>query len=284
MKRKRAARVTVAMALVLAACGGGEADPPEETSAAAPTTTAAPATTVATTAAPETTPPTTEGTAPPTTEATTTTTTEAPRELECPADGAAVGDGCLVEAGRYVTDRAGTPLVFDLTEPVGWVELEDLVLFQHPELSEQDIVAVAGFVGIISAGEIGTHPPHDPPIPVNTVDIPADMGDWFAEAAQVVVDGSGEVPLASGSVPYWDISVDTAAGDTFSCFLGDCVANFVPGDGNGAWVFSGSYSFRIYQLNGEMEGLFAFVQAHPENFEAVTSLSELVVGGMSIAG
>ena len=101
-------------------------------------------------------------------------------------------------------------------------------------------------------------------------------------ADQIVVVDSGEVTGPAGPTPHWDIAVDSTAGDTFSCFLGTCVAGLVHGE-QGAFVFAEEYSFRLYQVPGS-DGLFVFAQTNPESFEAVKSLSELVVAAMSTTG
>lgn len=288
MRIDKATRLVVVAALLAAACSGGTDAASEDTTTSPPTTAA---TTTTTMPEPE---PTTTSEAPAATAAPTTaapTTTAVPTTTAAPAvpfgsliGGEGVGDGWLAPPGRYSSDQAGMSLEFELAEPVTWFEQNGrAVVLGHADLSDRDRIWIASFVGVIPSAEVGTHPPHDPVIPANTTPIPADLEEWFDAAPQVSVTGSGDTATAESTARYWDVAVDTAGGTTFDCHLGRCVASFVHGEW-GAFVFGDEYLFRIYQLDGPMSDVIVFTQGTPANFAAMTSLSELVVGGMSTAG
>ncbi|NNE10769.1 MAG: hypothetical protein HKN41_00815 [Ilumatobacter sp.] len=310
-KDSRTAIAITATVIALGACGGaatssappdsGEADtvgtdtvgandpsPVTTVTTSMPVETTAPATTAPAPSATE------ETTAPsaPSTMETTTTTTAAPtttlapaRPLEDAIGGTAQLDGWAVDIGRYATDRIGTPLEFDLDRAVTWFEASDLVIFGREGLSgdQRDLLFIMQPIGVIPAADASVHPPHDPVVPANTENLPADLGEWLSAISALVITGNGEADTPAGPAPYWDVVVDPSKGQTFGCFLGDCVANFVVGE-LGAFVFGDDLHFRVYELPGAARGVVAFVQAQPDQFDDTVALAGAILGRMTVVG
>ncbi len=276
----------VVMALVAGACGSSASETVTgaEVATSAPTTDS-PATTVETTTTEATTTtaaPTT--TAPTTTSSPTTTTTLVPATpLEGAAGGTSNLNGWVVDPGRYSTDRIGIPVELTFDEAVTWFDGDGLIEVGRSNVSgdQNDVVVIVAPVGIIPATEIGVHPPHDPIVPVNTEPFPEDLGDWFADTSQLIVADSGQIDAASGSAKWWDVDLDVSAGDTFRCYLGNCVANLVHPKW-GAFVFGDEKRFRLYQMSGAVADVIVFVQAGSEAFDDTVELSESIVATMVV--
>ena len=278
--------LAVTVLLLLSACGSGEGEVAiaEDVPATSSSTTVAAASTSSTS--------TTVADTTSTTTLPATTTTEPmcdPSPME-EAAGPATGDGQALAPGCYSTDRLGRGLVVEVAEP-------GLALFEFPytfgfarqgtEMSALDIVLVAEFTGVIPSERVGTHPPHDEPIGDHMVEVPSDLATWIEAAPQLVITDSGQYTIDGDPAQWWDIAVDSSAGETFSCSYGACVATLVPSppDVQGAnFVMGDAARFRIVQLSGTGEGLFLWIQAEPESFDDTVALADDIVATLRIVG
>ncbi len=288
---KRASTLLAALAVTLAACGGaGDTSP----TTSAPEATQAPSTTVAApTNAPTTVAPTPAPTAPTTTTVPTTTaaptTTPAPSttvaavDLESVLAGSAVDGWYPVQPARYASDRVSPAITIDVVEPLWFQDAKSLIILRDNNAAGDPAVFITNFYGIIPAEDVGTHPPHrDDPIPENTVDMPAVLGDWIAATPQVVLMNSGSVTVMGSPAEYWDVTVDATAGTTFECPYGNCVAAMVS-EVLGNFVMGDNSYFRIYQLSGGGAGIYVWAEAPAYGFEAISLLAEKIMAGFSLS-
>jgi len=268
------------------ACGGSATDTTVATTAPAaaagdPVTTTAPpsTTTLATTTTTETTT---------TTTATVSSTTMAVEDaelidLESVIDGTRAGAGWLVEPGTYVSDILSRTIMLRTTESVMYVPSDGWLTFGEVDVvwEQLDIAIFSELVGVLPAGEVGAHPDHDPKIPEITEPLPDDLGEWLDVVPQLVVFDRGAGMVDGEPAMYWDVEVDATLGDTFPCQFRNCVATVV--DAQGFFVMGDAARFRIWQLSGNGEGLYVWVQAVPSAWEATIDLSNELLEGLTIS-
>ncbi len=273
--------LVIAVVLIVAACGGAAADEPA-TTATAPAATAPPATTAAPTTTAAATTTTTTTAAPSTTTTTTTTTTTLPPVADLPLVEDAVGDkpsgdGWLVEPGIYTSDHVGVPIRLEIAEQVALVGDRSLT-FGRPYVrtAQPNMMFLFTPAGIMPADVVGTHPDHDPLIPVNTQEMPEDLEAWFDSVPQIVILASD----AGEGWRSWDVTVDASAGDTYNCGWGNCVATFVS-SAFGPIALWDTFDFRIWEFTGAGEGLIGFMQSDPLAADTTAALAEMLVGGLS---
>ncbi len=280
-RNRRRPLILAAVVLVAAACGGDTAAPavaPESdasTTAAPTTTTAAPSTTA---------PPTTTTTS---TTTTTTTTTAVPQTIQDLADVAA-GDrpdgGWPIEAGVYGGSGLAAMPAFTVDEPLALYDYEPIVDFGRREAASQARVFFLEPVGVMPPAEIGTHPEHEPIVPINTEPIPHNLDDWLSAAAQVIVRETGDTNVGGAPARYWDLEVDSAAGETFDCGSGrDACVAFLVDATFGPFVLWEGFRFRVWELTGPGEGVWAFVQSASAQYADTVALAEALLADLAFS-
>lgn len=270
-------KLIIVVSMLVAACGSTTGDDV----AAESTSTTAPAVATTTTAAPETT-----TTAAPTTTTSTSTTTVPPCEASelASALGEQNAAGRQLPPGCYFTEVFSARISFTTTMPMDVIAFPHSLAFgpQGVEIEQLDVVLFAEFLGALPPDEIGTHPPHDPPVPPDLPPMPDDLGEWFENAAQIVILDAGTEEVSGGLASWWDVTVDPSLGDTFSCPYGNCIAApFTPG-GNFV-IGDGETNFRIYQLEGAGDGLYLWVQWTDEAESSVFHILDALIASMTIS-
>lgn len=273
-------RVPMAIALLLVvSCGevsnqGGSADQPLQTSSTNES---------AATSQPTTTHATTTSTA---AERTTTAESSISAEpLESVIGGTASGPGWAVEPGTYEGRFDGRSVILEIEEPITLLEGEgrlDFTQLNPVQAGVPEWVMIGTFVGVIPAEEAGRHADHDQVVPEYTIDLPDDLGDHLATIEQLQVEEAGQIQVEGFTARAWDVAVDPSLGSTFSCFLGDCVSVLVS-DYGGVYVFGDDAAARVWQLEGDGSGVYAYLQSDPENFEATVRLAEMLLENMRFA-
>ena len=263
-----------ALAIAVAACGGetGGEDPvetsPTSTSQPSATTTSTEPTTATTTTAPP----------------STTTTTVAVRSLE-DVVGVTAADpvGWLVQPGRYDAEFNGFRVEFEVSQPIRYLDGEGRLDFAAEPKGGSDLpewVRLGTFVGVIPAEMAGVHAPHEPVVPPHTADLPEDLGEYLETVPQLVVEEVGQIEGQGFKARAWNVSVDPAQGNTFSCFLGSCVSALVSEFG-GVYVFGSAAAARVWQLDGPGEGVYGYLQSPPEDFENTVAIAEMILESLS---
>ena len=256
-----------ALALVTAACGGVTPSEPavesDTTSTVAPTTSTSTSAQTSTTAAP------------------TSTTTEPTLSLESVVGGTASGAGWLVEPGTYETAFEDQPVLIDVTEPVTYFESEGRLDFgqQVVDGNVPDWVSLTKFAGVIPVDQASQHAHHDPVVPVYTAELPEDLGAYLETVPALIVEDAGAIHGDGFTARAWNVTVDSSQGDTFSCFVGDCVGILVHEFG-GVFVFGDDSSHRVWQLDEDGAGVYGYLLSRPETFEEAVALAEMLLSNL----
>lgn len=263
-----------ALALVVASCGGAteaEEDSVETTVAVSTnpsitTTTTGPTTT----------------TEPPPPSTATTTVPAQPLEDVVGATAANAG-GWRVEPGTYAATFDGWSVTLEVTQPVTYLEGEGRLDFGPEQMAESGVpewLRLGTFVGVIPPEQAGVHAPHDPVVPDYTAGLPDDLGSYLATVPQLLTEEADQVEGDGFTARAWNVSVDPAQGDTFSCFLGSCVSILVS-DFGGVYVFGSEAAARVWQFDGAGDGVYGYLQSRPDTFEDTVAIAEMLFENLS---
>lgn len=270
--RRRTFAVGAVMALLAVSCGG-TTQPEEE---AEPTTTVAAPTT--TSSSPPTTLAPTTTTLPPT-----TTTTVTAQPLEDVVGGTASDGGWRVEPGVYVASLADMTVILNISEPVTYLESTGRVDFGPETIVSSGVpnwISLNAFVGVIPPDQAGVHAPHEPLVPDYTAALPDDLGAYLDTIPHMVVDEAEPVEGNGFRARAWNITVDPTQGNTFSCFLGDCVSVLVSESG-GVFVFGSDAAARVWEFEGVGNGVYGFLVSRPDDFDDNVAVAEMIFSGLT---
>lgn len=270
-KEMRRTFAVVAVMVLLAASCGGTAQPEQEaeptTTVAAPTTTSPPTTLALTTT-----------TLPPT-----TTTTVAAQPLESVVGGTASDGGWRVEPGIYVASLADMTVILNISEPITYLESTGRLDFGPETIVSSGVpnwISLNTFVGVIPPDQAGVHAPHEPLVPDYTAALPDDVGAYLDTIPHLVVEKADPVEGSGFTAQAWDITVDPTQGNTFSCFLGDCVSVLVSESG-GVFVFGSEAAARVWEFEGVGDGVYGFLVSRPDDFEDNLAVAEMIFSGLT---
>jgi hypothetical protein len=231
---------------------------------------------------------------PTTTTSQVTTTTAAPETettagqaisaepLEDVIGGTVSGAGWAVEPGTYSAAFDGQIVILGIEEPVTYLEGDgrlDFTPFDPVRSGAPEWVMLGTFVGVIPPEEAGRHADHEPIVPEYTAEIPDDLGAYLRMIPQLEVEEAGQIEGDGFSARAWDIAVDPSQGSTFQCFLGDCVSVLVSEYG-GVYVFGDAASARVWEFEGDGDGVYAYMQSDPDKFEGTVALAEMLFDDM----
>lgn len=269
-----------ALALVVASCGGST-EAGEDSVETTVAITSDPSTTSATTG-PTTTTDESTTTEPPPPSTTTTTLLAQPLEDVVGATAANAG-GWRVEPGRYVAAFDEWNVTLEIVQPVTYLEGEGRLDFGPEQMVESGVpewVRLGTFVGVVPPAQAGVHAPHDPVVPTYTADLPDDLGSYLETVPQLVANETDQVEGDGFTARAWNVSVDPAQGETFPCFLGSCVSVLVSEFG-GVYVFGSEAAARVWQFEGDGEGVYGYLQSRPDTFEDTVAIAEMLFENLS---
>jgi len=273
-------KASVALTVVLVTVVGcGQGADPEAAETVATTTTSA--TEFTTTSQPPTTTSQATTTSPPA-ETETTTETISTEPLEGVIGGTASGAGWAVDPGTYSTTFDGRSVILDIEEAVTYLEGDgrlDFTELDPVRTGAPEWLRIGTFVGVIPPGDAGRHADHDPIVPEYTAELPDDLGTYLKTIAQLGVEEAGRIEGNGFSATAWDITVDPSQGSTFQCFLGDCVSVLVSEYG-GVYVFGDDASARVWEFDGDGDGVYGYMQSDPDRFEGTVALAEMLIENM----
>lgn len=220
-----------------------------------------------------------------TTDSSTETTADQPisaEPLEGVIGGTASGAGWAVEPGTYSATFDGRSVILDIDEAITYLEGQGRLDFTElgpVRTGAPEWVMLGTFVGVVPPEEAGRHAPHDPVVPAYTAALPDDLGGFLGTIAQLRVQDAGQLEGDGFTARAWDIVVDPSLGTTFQCFLGDCVSVLVSEYG-GVYVFGDDASARVWQFEGNGDGVYAYMQSDPDKFEGTVDLAEMIFENM----
>ena len=215
----------------------------------------------------------------------TTTSTEStlagdPVPLESVVGGTIRGEGWLVEPGVYTRSLGDLELQFSITEPVVYFGYEGVVFGPDTSSPTQDLFVLTEFVGVIPPERAGEHADHEPIVPLYTEPVPENLGSWLDSVTQLEVSASADLNAPNVEGSYWEVEVD-GEGATFHCGFGSCVSALVH-ETSGVFVLFEDGLFRIWQLQGESDGVFGFLQSSKATYAEMTEMAEMIFQGMTV--
>ncbi|MEN8238383.1 MAG: hypothetical protein ABFR53_04175 [Actinomycetota bacterium] len=196
-------------------------------------------------------------------------------------DDVARGEAALVESGGYVAQLGDRTLHLTITDPVTLYNTKGQIMLGPEEPGEPfaELVVLGEFIGVIPVERSGEHPPHDLLIPEYMVPVPDDFGAYLSSLDPLVVEGEGEYSGDGSTGVYWDLSIDTALGQTYECPFGQCVATLVD-EFLGPYMVGTERRFRIVRFSGDGEGVFGFIQSTPEELDDTLALADMLLSGL----
>ena len=201
--------------------------------------------------------------------------------LDSVVGGTIRGEGWLVEPGLYTTSLGDRELLLSITEPVVYFGYQGVVFGPDTNSPNQDLFVLNEFVGVIPPERVGEHADHDPIVPPYTEPVPDDLGSWLSSVSQLVSSDRQELTTPNIEGAYWDVRVD-GEGDTFHCGFGSCIGSLVQ-EVAGVFVLFKDSSFRLWQLDGEADGMYGFLQSDDDSFEEVTALADMILDGLTVS-
>lgn len=193
------------------------------------------------------------------------------------------GIGWLADPGLYVAYVDGRTITLDLPEAVTYVPRQsDLILAPADIPPGIRIIsfALTPIEGVIQASHVGVQPDESRVSEV-TEPAPEVLSDWLDAVSQLNTSSLSAAEGAGWVAQAWDVTVRPAAGETFSCTYGNCVATLVP-KGAGAYIAGDAFGFRLWQFDGAAEGLYGFGQAPLEDLEAAEAFYQMVLSGLTV--
>jgi hypothetical protein len=266
------AALLMAFAIVIAACGDDAAT--TSTEATEPTITSTTSTTVPAST-------TTSTTVPASTTTSTVVVTASDLEslplIEDQYGVTSSGDGWLVPAGVYTTERFAQSIRIELTDPVGGLGV-DLLAFARPDFSfsADFAVFVSHFLGYADPLVNDIHA-HDTSAwePFEGPEATTDFLDTEFELL-----GFGVEDVAGTEAHWWEFTVADEGVDGFPCQFGPECFNVLVHEGLGNFIAGADWTYRLWQLTEGEDSLFIWLQATDEDYASGLAFAEGLFEGL----
>lgn len=269
--------ILTVIGVVAAACSTQANEPTTE-----PPTTSPPVTAATTTILEPTTTSSTTVTTISSTTSTSVHVSDDPKPLDSVVGGTPRGEGWLVEPGTYTSQLGAHAYTFRITEPVVYFPSDVRITFGPPNSIERfDMIVFMNLEGVIPAAEAGHHADHDPVVPEYTVPTPERLDDWVRSVPQLVLGAEQEYAFDGYPARAWDVTVDESTTDTFDCPWGACVSAWVH-ETEGVYVLFKEGQFRLWQFDGDAQGVYGFLQSRDSSFAATVALAEMLLEDLII--
>lgn len=183
--------------------------------------------------------------------------------------------GYLVGPGVYRTDRLGVPIEVTIDERLEYINFPGHLSFAPTIATDRRpygvfIHEMIGFVpaeNMAMSREFGV-------VPDDIDSFTGSFDDWFTGEPRVKVIHTGEATVAGAPAPWWDIEVDSSAGETYSCGFGDCVT-FIVDPSTGSTIIGDAWQFRIWHLTAfDHATIIALVEATEDQWEPTLAIAD----------